>query len=80
MSDLLDQNSHELTMASLAFSEAVAGRAHFVKIGSFDRGEYACDLPKDNDPRVLPFREVPPLVYSEAITELQALFIRQKES
>jgi hypothetical protein len=63
----------ELSMAELGYCDAVLGSAHFVKLGTFERGEYACDLPKDDDPRVLAFGEVPPIVYSEGLKELKNL-------
>jgi hypothetical protein len=71
---------NNLLMGSLSFDNAVTGVALFVKHGSIDRGEYACDLPNSDDPRVLAFGEIPTVVYSETINELKALTGGQAES
>jgi len=62
-----------LCMAGLPFEDAATGVALFVKHGSIDRGEYACDIPNLDDPRVIAFGEIPAVVYSETINELKAL-------
>jgi hypothetical protein len=43
----------------------------FVRQGSVTMGSYVYDEPSnDNDPRVVPFGEVPPIVFSETMAEL----------
>lgn len=49
------------------------GIALFAKAGSIDRGSYEYDDPTPDDPRLLPFSEVSPIVYSEVITDLKAI-------
>jgi len=49
------------------------GKALFAKIATVDRGSYVYDEPAPDDSRVLPFSEVPSIVYSEAISDLKAI-------
>lgn len=55
------------------------GPARFCTAGSIQRGSYVYDEPTENDPRLLTFGEVPPVVYSETVSDLKAI-IAQKES
>ena len=46
----------------------------FVKPGAVEVGSYTYDEPRfDTDPRLIPLGEVPAFVYSEAISELEAI-------
>ena len=48
--------------------------AFFVRSGSVKTGSYTYDEPGDeNDPRVLPFGQVPPIVYSEVLGDLHKI-------
>ena len=48
--------------------------AFFVRTGSVKTGSYTYDEPGDeNDPRVLPFGQVPPIVYSEVLGDLHKI-------
>lgn len=50
------------------------GAAYFAKAGSIERGSYLYDEPSSSDdPRVLRFDEVSPVVYSETLSDLQAI-------
>jgi hypothetical protein len=49
------------------------GVALFAKAGSIQRGSYVYDEPAPDDPRVLRFDQVPPVVYSETIADLKAI-------
>jgi hypothetical protein len=50
------------------------GPAFFAKAGSVEVGSYIYDEPNDSDdPRVLRFDQVPPVVYSETISDLEAI-------
>ena len=49
------------------------GSACFAKAGSIDRGSYVYDEPGPDDPRVLRFDQVPPVVYSETLADLKAI-------
>lgn len=55
------------------------GPARFCTAGSIQRGSYVYDEPAENDPRLLTFGEVPPVVYSETVSDLKAI-IAQKEA
>ncbi|MFT6240393.1 MAG: hypothetical protein ACJAQT_002480 [Akkermansiaceae bacterium] len=56
------------------------GKALFAKLSTVERGSYTYDDPQPDDPRVLPFAKVPPIVYSETIADLQALIAGQEKS
>lgn len=56
------------------------GKALFAKLSTVDRGSYTYDDPQPNDPRVISFGEVPPIVYSETIADLKALIAGQEKS
>jgi hypothetical protein len=49
------------------------GAACFAKAGSIDHSGYAYDIPATDDPRVLRFDQVPPVVFSETISDLKAI-------
>jgi hypothetical protein len=50
------------------------GALRFVRGGSVSVGSYTYDDPtKDEDPRVLSFGEVPPIVFSEVMGDLQRI-------
>jgi hypothetical protein len=50
------------------------GVAYFAKAGSVEVGSYTYDEPgSGDDPRVLSFGQVPPVVYSETISDLEAI-------
>jgi hypothetical protein len=49
------------------------GVALFAKAGSIQRGSYVYDEPAPDDPRVLRFDQVPPVVYSETLADLKAI-------
>lgn len=56
------------------------GSARFVPAGSVRVGSYSYDDPvKDHDPRVLPLGEVPRIVYSEVVSDLEALVQRRAD-
>lgn len=56
------------------YSEITLGNALFVQSGSVKFGSYNYDEPEDEgDERLLPFGEVPPIVYSEAMGDLQRI-------
>jgi hypothetical protein len=47
------------------------GVARFVRADSVKRGSYTYDDPQAGDARVLPFGDVPPVVYSETVGDLK---------
>jgi len=47
--------------------------AYFAKSGSVERGSYIYDEPASDDPRVLRFDQVPPVVFSETLGDLKAI-------
>lgn len=49
------------------------GVARFARADSIKRGSYVYDDPQAGDARVLPFGEVPPVVYSEVMGDLKAI-------
>jgi len=49
------------------------GIARFVRSGSVQRGSYVYDDAQGDDPRVVAFGEVPPVVWSETIADLEAI-------
>ncbi len=49
------------------------GVARFARADSVKRGSYVYDDPQAGDARVLPFGEVPPVVYSEIVGDLKAI-------
>jgi hypothetical protein len=49
------------------------GAAYFVKAETVERGSYVYNEPGPDDPRVLRFDQVPPVVYSETISDLKAI-------
>ncbi|MBK1833515.1 DUF4132 domain-containing protein [Roseibacillus ishigakijimensis] len=54
--------------------EVEIGCAYFVKAETVTTGSYIYDEPSStNDPRVLSFGQVPSIVYSETVTDLQAI-------
>ena len=53
------------------YSDIALGQFCFVRAGSVQWGSYMYDEPsQDTDPRLLPFGEVPPIVYSEILGDL----------
>jgi hypothetical protein len=54
--------------------------AFFVRSGSVKTGSYTYDEPaSENDPRVLPFGQVPPIVYSEVLGDLHKIAGKKEE-
>ncbi len=49
------------------------GSATFAKAGTIERGSYIYNEPEPDDPRVLRFDQVPPVVYSETLSDLKAI-------
>ncbi|MHC5540910.1 DUF4132 domain-containing protein, partial [Singulisphaera rosea] len=50
------------------------GKVCFVKPGSVQVGSYVYDTPNDeNDARLIPFGDVPPIVFSEVMGDLQKI-------
>jgi hypothetical protein len=47
--------------------------AYFVTAGTIERGSYMYNDPAPNDPRVLRFDQVPPVVFSETLADLKAI-------
>jgi len=47
--------------------------AYFAKAGSIERGSYVYNEPSPDDPRILPFEQVPAVVYSETLSDLKAI-------
>jgi hypothetical protein len=47
--------------------------AYFATAGTVERGSYIYDEPAPNDPRVLRFDQVPPVVFSETLADLKAI-------
>jgi len=54
------------------------GIARFCTAGSIQRGSYVYDEPTENDPRILTFGQVPPVVYSETVSDLKAIIARKE--
>jgi hypothetical protein len=56
------------------YSDVTLGEARFVRSESVKTGSYVYDEPtKDDDPRVLPFSHVPPIVFSEVMGDLKKI-------
>ncbi len=55
------------------------GTARFCTAGTIQRGSYVYDEPSENDPRILTFGKVPPVVYSETVSDLKAIIARKEE-
>jgi hypothetical protein len=55
------------------------GTTRFCTAGSIQRGSYVYDEPTENDPRILTFGQVPPVVYSETVSDLKAIIARKQE-
>jgi hypothetical protein len=56
------------------YTEITLGNAYFVRSGSVKFGSYIYDEPNDEkDERILPFGEVPAIVYSESMGDLQRI-------
>jgi hypothetical protein len=55
------------------------GTTRFCTAGSIQRGSYVYDEPTENDPRILTFSQVPPVVYSETVSDLKAIIARKQE-
>ena len=51
------------------------GSATFAKAGTIERGSYIYNEPEPDDPRVLRFDQVPPVVFSETISDLKAIIV-----
>ncbi len=49
------------------------GAAYFVKAESVERGSYVYNEPGPDDPRVLRFDQVPPVVFSETLSDLKVI-------
>jgi hypothetical protein len=47
--------------------------AYFVTAGTVERGSYMYNEPAPDDPRVLRFDQVPPVVFSETLGDLKAI-------
>jgi predicted hydrolase (HD superfamily) len=61
--------------------DAVMQELYFVKMGSIAIGSYTYDEPSDtNDPRLIVFEQVPPIVYSEVFSDLQQLVPQTEEA
>lgn len=55
-------------------ADITLGSAFFVKAGSVATGSYVYDEPESlDDPRVLPFKDVPPIAFSEALGDLRRI-------
>ena len=64
----------EMWVGQDAMDSITLGVAHFVKAGSVTTGSYTYDEPTStDDPRVLAFGDIPPIVYSETLTDLEAI-------
>ncbi len=62
-------------------SEVTLKELFFVKAGSVLTGSYTYDEPRDErDPRLVPLAQVPPIVYSETIADLDAILARKAEA
>lgn len=56
---------------------AVLQEFYFVHLGTVVQGSYTYDEPrKESDPRLIRFDQVPPIVYSETIADLQTIAVR----
>ena len=56
------------------YSDIKLGQACFVKHGSVKIGSYTYDEPAgEQDPRLVKFSDVPPIAFSEALGDLQAI-------
>lgn len=64
---------HDFFMGGGFDNYGTLGRALFVEPGTVKRGRYVSDDPAPDDPRVLPFGKIPPIVYSETISDLMAI-------
>lgn len=61
-------------------TEMSFGRLFFVKLGAVVTGSYTYDEPRDElDPRLIPLNEVPRIVYSETISNMEVLTTKKKE-
>lgn len=56
------------------------GTARFCKAGTVERGSYIYDEPANDDPRILNFGQVPPVVYSETVSDLKAIVAKKEEA
>jgi hypothetical protein len=55
------------------------GNLMFVKYGSVDFGSYTYDEPgHTNDPRLIPFEQISPIIYSEVMADMQ--FFKENDS
>lgn len=55
------------------------GNLMFVKYGSVDFGNYTYDEPEHtNDPRLIPFEQISPIIYSEVMADMQ--FFKENEN
>ena len=62
-------------------SEIKLENAFFAKAGSVKIGSYTYDEPSDEkDPRLLRFADVPPIVYSEVLGDLQKISGRKEDA
>jgi hypothetical protein len=60
-------------------TEISLGNVFFVRAGSVKTGSYTYDEPRDeNDGRLLRFGDVPPIVYSEVLGDLQKISGKNK--
>jgi Domain of unknown function (DUF4132) len=61
--------------------DAEIGKLYFVKYQSVKIGSYQYDEPNnDNDPRIIPISEVPPIVYSEVMSDMEGLKAIEKKA
>jgi len=54
------------------------GAAYFVKAESVERGSYVYNEPQPDDPRVMRFDQVPPVVWSETLSDLKAIIVTKE--
>ncbi len=69
-----------IIMGYYDFDDSRLGRLYFVKKGTVRFGSYTYDEPKDDkDPRLVPLGEVPPIIYSEIIGDLEKIAPKSEE-
>ncbi|MCY2968819.1 MAG: hypothetical protein NT069_35195, partial [Planctomycetota bacterium] len=53
----------------------------FVKSGSVTVGSYTYDEPEDEkDPRLIPFGEIPPIVFSETMGDMEKIVGKKEDA
>jgi hypothetical protein len=69
-----------IIMGYYDFDDSRLGRLYFVKKGTVRFGSYTYDEPKDDkDPRLVPLGEVPAIIYSEIIGDLEKIAPKSEE-